>query len=98
MSRRRPRLFDTVSPRGITIEEAAFYCGLSRGKFEAVLPELENDGFPQIDPITARYDLQAINHWFDRRSGLARSLEDLGAELDEKIAAYGESGSPSLGA
>lgn len=56
-----------VDPRDVPAEAAARRMGLTLAEFTAALPGLQRRGFPSPDPTTARYDLDAINAWMDRR-------------------------------
>ena len=90
MSRRRPRLFDETRghvPRGITATEAAWELGLSESRFSELRLRLESEGFPTPDPITRRYDIKAIHHWLDVRSGLTNASDSIN-ELDRELEAF----------
>jgi hypothetical protein len=41
--------------------------GLTESQFADVLPELIARGFPEPDPTTGRYDLEAIDAWCSAR-------------------------------
>jgi hypothetical protein len=45
----------------------ALRLGLSASDFEARRPELEKRGFPQVDPTTALYAIEAVDRWRLRR-------------------------------
>lgn len=64
----------TVDPRDISPELAARRLGLRLDEFEGVADRLYARGFPRPDPDTRLFDLEAINAWMDRRSGLTSHL------------------------
>jgi len=41
--------------------------GLALADFERLLPELESRGFPQSDPTTGRFCIEAVDRWRLRR-------------------------------
>jgi hypothetical protein len=59
-----------VDPRGIPPVKAARRLGLTEAHFERLKDQYFAIGFPRPDPISGNYDLRAIDHWFDLRSGL----------------------------
>ncbi len=83
MTRARPKF--TLPPRGLTIDESAGYLGLGMTEFNRLLPRLEAEGFPKIDPLTGRRDWKAIENWMDVRAGLAQDGSDNGllAKIEE---------------
>lgn len=65
------RLPDGLSPRLLSADQAAAYCGMSRNHFaQHVAPFV-----PPIPNIGARrlWDLRALDRWLDARSGLAHA-------------------------
>jgi hypothetical protein len=56
-----------VEPRDVPADAAARRLGLTRGRFDEALPSLIARGFPQPDPDTGNFDLQAIDRWQDAR-------------------------------
>jgi hypothetical protein len=46
---------------------AAQRLGMSLADFEARRPELERRGFPEADPTTGRYCIEAVDRWRLRR-------------------------------
>ena len=52
-----------VEPRDVPPLQAARRLGKSMAEFEAVLPKLIARGFPEPDPDTGNYDLDAIDAW-----------------------------------
>jgi hypothetical protein len=60
-----------LTPRGLTLAEAAEYIGRSRTWLDpARLEELRREGFPQLDPLTGRIDRHALDAWLDRRADI----------------------------
>lgn len=56
--------------RGLTLEEAAKYCGVSESTFK----KWQADGLvPRPWPGTRRYDRKALNQALDRMSGIKPS-------------------------
>ena|SRR5215469_13961385 len=67
--RRRPDL----TPRWLTIGEAAQYLGHSPSWLNPErLTQLQETGFPIVDPSLERIDREAIDDWSDHRSGRER--------------------------
>jgi hypothetical protein len=56
-----------VAPRDVPAEYAARRLGMTLAEFQAKLPNLIARGFPQADPDSGNYDLDAINRWCDAR-------------------------------
>jgi hypothetical protein len=52
-----------VDPGDVPPEKAARRLGLTAQEFALRLPELLARGFPQADPTTGNYDLDAIDAW-----------------------------------
>jgi len=52
-----------VEPRDVPAPQAARRLGKSMEEFEAVLPNLTARGFPEPDPDTGNFDLDAIDAW-----------------------------------
>jgi len=50
-------------PRGLVAERL----GMTLPDFEARRPELENRGFPEADPTTGMYCIEAVDRWRLRR-------------------------------
>jgi hypothetical protein len=59
--------FPSIAPRDVPGEIAARRLGQSLAEFNAIKPNLLARGFPQPDPDTGNYDLDAINRWCDAR-------------------------------
>jgi hypothetical protein len=59
--------FPRVDPRDVPADIAARRLGTSLAEFNAVKANLFARGFPQPDPDTGNYDLDAINRWCDAR-------------------------------
>lgn len=60
--------YPSVTPGDVPAELAGRRMGLDKAVFEAVLPQLQNRGFPLADPDTGLYDLEAIDAWRRRRN------------------------------
>jgi hypothetical protein len=56
-----------IEPRDVPSESAARRIGLSLARFNEVLADLTDRGFPRADPTTGNYDLDAIDEWRKRR-------------------------------
>ncbi len=82
MTRARPKF--NLPPRGLIDHETAGYIGLGPSEYSRMLPQLEAEGFPKLDPITGRRDRKAVDAWMDARSGLAGESYDggLGQRLE----------------
>ena len=83
MTRARPKF--TLPPRGLIEIESAGVLGLGMTEYTRLLPRLEAEGFPRIDPLTGRRDCKAIENWMDVRAGLAQDGSDNGllARIEE---------------
>ena len=83
MTRARSRF--TLPPRGLIESESAGYLGLAMPAYTRLLPRLEAEGYPRIDPLTGRRDWKAIENWMDARAGLAQDGSDNGllAKIEE---------------
>jgi hypothetical protein len=57
-----------VEPRDVSLEAAARRIGLSVARFNELLPDLIDRGFPRADATTGNYDLDAIDEWRRRRN------------------------------
>jgi hypothetical protein len=80
MSRARRRF--TGEPRGLTRREAAEYLGHTESWLtKERLDDLQESGFPEIDPLTERFDRHAIDVWLDQRSRLVAVDESPNAGL-----------------
>ena len=81
----RARLKYTLPPRGLIESESAGVLGLAMPAYTRLLPRLEAEGFPRIDPLTGRRDCKAIENWMDVRAGLAQDGSDNGllAKIEE---------------
>ena len=53
----------SVEPRDVPATQAARRLGKSLTDFEALLPRLIGRGFPEPDPDTGNFDLDAIDAW-----------------------------------
>jgi len=61
-----------ISPRGLTIEEAARYCGISTDTYKV----WESEGWvPRPWPGTRRYDKKAVDLALDRMSGIKEDVK-----------------------
>lgn len=56
-----------VDPADVPPEAAARRLGLTPEAFAAALPDLLRRAFPEADPTTGMYDLEAIDRWRHRR-------------------------------
>ena len=83
MTRARPKF--TLPPRGLIESESAGVLGLGMTEYTRLLPRLEAEGFPKLDPLTGRRDFKAIENWMDVRAGLAQDGSDNGllAKIEE---------------
>jgi len=83
MTRARPKYSEP--PRGLIENESAGVIGLGMTEYTRLLPRLEAEGFPKIDPLTGRRDCKAIENWMDVRAGLAQDGSDNGlmARIEE---------------
>ena len=73
-------------------DKAARRLGLTPAEFREKLPALYAKGMPVACDVTGNYDLDAINAWLDRRSGLAKSkpvARDASDEFDERLSRLG---------
>ena len=57
-----------VQPRCAPSHIAARKIGLTLVQFEAMLPELRKQRFPEPDPVTGNYDLEAIDRYIEARN------------------------------
>jgi hypothetical protein len=73
--------------------------GMSLADFEACRPELERRGFPESDPTTGRYCIEAVDRWRLRR--FPRLFPELtattaavhaGAIFEDRLRRLGEAG------
>ena len=76
----------SVSPRDVPPFKAARRLHLTLNQFDLVLPELLERGFPKADPTTGHYDLTAIDHWMDERSGLGLTANALPRDAADEFA------------
>jgi hypothetical protein len=53
----------SVEPRDVPPPQAARRLGLDLKKFNQILLNLQTRGFPQADPDTGNFDLDAIDAW-----------------------------------
>jgi hypothetical protein len=51
----------------VPLAHAAKRLGLTEPAFRTALPELIERGFPEADPTTGNFDLQAIDEWRRQR-------------------------------
>lgn len=56
-----------VTQRDVPPEYAAKRLGLSLAAFLEKLPNLVARGFPQVDPDTGNFDLEAMDRWCNAR-------------------------------
>lgn len=63
----------SLEPRGMRSRDVAAYLGLSTAGFYSKRAGLEAAGFPRADPLTRRFDRDAIDAWLDQRAGLDHS-------------------------
>lgn len=56
-----------VQPGDVPAVVAARRMGLTEAEFQRCRPLLEARGFPQPDPTTGKWDLDAIDEWRRRR-------------------------------
>ncbi len=74
MTPRPPEIRHRVDPGDVPPEKAARRLHLSIEKFTEVLPKLLARGFPEADPDTGMYDLDAIDLWRRSRHRSAAAL------------------------
>ena len=61
------------TPRILTTTyQIASYLDRSEGWFRTKQPKLEEAGFPQEDKLLGGWDIDAIDRWLDKRSGLTQ--------------------------
>lgn len=71
----------TIEPRGLTLEDALYYVGVSVAWFQKRKTMLEKDyGFPKKHPITGKYDRQALDRWYDQTGGLVEKSVEIREE------------------
>ena len=63
-----------VDPRDLPPEKAARRLHLTLARFNELLPNLIKRGFPESDPDTGMFDLDAIDLWRKSRHRSAQSL------------------------
>ncbi len=70
------RLPPGITPRLLTADQAAAYCGVGRENFEARV------GVPPLRVFGSRilYDRRALDRWLDRQSGIAEAQADDGVD------------------
>ena len=82
-----------VDPRDVPAEVAARRLGVGEADFKHSLPDLLARGFPSPDDTTGNFDLNAIDAWMDRRSGLssvaAPIARDASTVVADRIAGLG---------
>lgn len=81
-----------VQPRMVRLDKAARRLGLTPAEFREKLPTLIARGMPPACDVTGHYDLDAINAWLDRRSGLAKSkpvARDASDVFEERLSQLG---------
>lgn len=88
-----------VEPGDVPAEVAARRLGMSLADFNVHLPNLIARGFPQPDPDTGNFDLDAIDAWrrsrhpqFFGRSADAPAALDASTVAGDRIAALRRSG------
>lgn len=79
-----------IDPRGIPPVKAARRLGLTEAHFERLKDKYFAIGFPRPDPISGNYDIRAIDHWFDIRSGLSNgsSARDASEVFQTRLEAF----------
>ena len=63
-----------VDPRDVPPEKAARRLHLTLARFNELLPNLTKRGFPEPDPDTGTFDLDAIDLWRKSRHRSAQNL------------------------
>jgi len=58
-----PSIRFRVEPGDVPPEKAARRLHLTLAEFTRLLPDLRRRGFPDADPTTGMYDLEAIDEW-----------------------------------
>jgi hypothetical protein len=67
-------------------EEEIAQCVLGEGKVKqwaALVPTLEREGLPRVDPLFGGRFWPAVRAWFEQRNGLRRELVPSGADGQE---------------
>lgn len=72
-----------IDPGDVPAAYAARRLGISESAFRFALPDLQARGFPEADPTTGNFDLQAIDEW--RRQRHASLFGLLGAVPASRI-------------
>ena len=85
MTRRRPSY--TPTPRILDKFQTSVRLGNGETWFDKNRAQLEAMGFPQYDDFLGGWDADAIEIWFDKRSGLANDNNDHG--LTARLEAMG---------
>lgn len=83
MTKPRPR--PLIEPRGLTAGEVAFYLGISPVKFTEIKERLYERGFPRPDPDTGRYDVKAVDFWWDSESGIVATSPSNLSEAEREL-------------
>lgn len=81
-----------VQPRMVHPDKAARRLGLTPAEFREKQPMLLAKGMPSACDVTGNFDLDAINAWLDRRSGLAKSrpvARDASDVFEERLSHLG---------
>lgn len=81
-------------PADITLSEAARRLGMKPDAFRAAMPQLSVRGFPAPDPLTSRFDPEAVERWRRQRNqhlfpelSTVRVAKDASAvNLEERLA------------
>lgn len=74
-----------VEPRDVSAENAARRLGLSLPQFETCKYALFDRGFPEPDPTTGMFDLDAIDQWRKLRNPALFGLEPLVKSRDLRL-------------
>lgn len=59
-----------IEARLMTTDQVAGYLGCEEVDMGELLPQLYNLGFPHPLPVLDRWDVQAVDKWLDRKSGI----------------------------
>ena len=59
-----------IDVRGISKDKVARRLGKTPAQFDLIEQALYAEGFPRADPIVGTWNIDAVDAWWDRRSGL----------------------------
>ena len=68
MTKAKPKY--TPPPRGLDDYQLATRLNWGVSRFKKDRPKLEKEGFPKKDPLLGTTDSEAVERWYDSRSGI----------------------------